>query len=158
MRCTYTETEVVIPDAAWLDYLAGDICAFSVDDTGAVMRPPAWFKKRPVNTPAYEGLPMRVVCELGSVVTAPLAKVLQPKATLRLKLTLHMLVFLSEELRCTSEILVDDLGLVMADDAPSDDDEPEPTAPPPLPSKRAQRSREACASALDSDYSSDDDL
>ena len=23
MRCTYTETEVVIPDAAWLDYLAG---------------------------------------------------------------------------------------------------------------------------------------
>jgi hypothetical protein len=42
MRCTYTETEVVIPDAAWLDYLAGDICAFSVDDTGAVMRPPAY--------------------------------------------------------------------------------------------------------------------
>ena len=158
MRCTYTETEVAIPDAAWLDYLAGDICALSVDDAGAVMRPPAWFKKRPVNTPAYEGLPVRVVCELGGVVTAPLAKVPQPRATLRLKLTPHMLVFLGEEPRRTSEISVDDLGLVMADDAPSDDDDPEPAAPPPPPSKRARRSREARASTPDSDYSSDDDL
>ena len=101
---------------------------------------------------------MRVICELGGVVTAPLAKVPQPRATLRLKLTPHMLVFLGEEPRRTSEISVEDLGLVMADDAPSDDDDPEPAAPPPPPSKRARRSREARASTPDSDYSSDDDL
>jgi hypothetical protein len=87
-----------------------------------------------------------------------MAKVPQPRATLRLKLTPHMLVFLGEEPRRTSEISVDDLGLVMADNAPSDDDDPEPAAPPPPPSKRARRSREARASTPDSDYSSDDDL
>eukprot|EP01047_Picozoa_sp_COSAG01_P078642 COSAG01_NODE_14610_length_1432_cov_3.937734_1_plen_140_part_00 len=48
--------------------VAGDMCAYSLDDAGQVVRPPSWFHKRPVNIAAYEVLPVRVTynCGLGS--------------------------------------------------------------------------------------------
>jgi hypothetical protein len=71
MRCTFGEYDVDVADAAWLDYDATSIWVHSVNDEGRVLRPPSWFKKRPVNTPAYEGLPvstMRACRSIGRLV------------------------------------------------------------------------------------------
>ena len=62
MRCTFGEYDVDVADAAWLDYDATSIWVHSVNDEDRVLRPPSWFKKRPVNTPEYEGLPVSAVC------------------------------------------------------------------------------------------------
>ena len=58
MRCTFGEYDVDVADAVWLDYDATNIWVHSINDEGKVLRPPTWFKKRPVNSPAYEGLPV----------------------------------------------------------------------------------------------------
>jgi hypothetical protein len=41
-------------------------------DTSKVLRKPEWFASQPIDAAGYEGLPVKVLCEVTLRVTAPL--------------------------------------------------------------------------------------
>jgi hypothetical protein len=138
-KCDFTDLSGEFTDLVWFNRLDhASLFIYSVNpDTGKVLRKPEWFASRPIDAAGYDGLPVKVLCEVTLRVTAPLVEHPQPKATVKLMLKPHQFVLQGQDPRRDSDTSVFSMGLEMDDDAPAtDDDEPSgggaATPPPPL--------------------------
>jgi hypothetical protein len=73
-KCDFTDLFGEFTDLVWfnrLDHVS--LFIYSVNpDTSKVLRKPEWFASQPIDAAGYEGLPVKVLCEVTLRVTAPL--------------------------------------------------------------------------------------
>ena len=130
---------------------------------GAVLsshvRRPEYFEERPLNTSVFEGLSVRILCDITAKVSVPLSDVRTTKATVKLKHVPYIVVLLGEAPRRVSGTSIQALGLRMSDDAPGDDDDDDPIFGQSRSIERAaeRRTTASCTSSSDEESDEDDD-
>lgn len=122
--CKYASLLGNTDDVIWCNKIdSSAMYIYSVNPTnGKVRRLPEWFDSKPLDA-SYEGLPMKLLCEVTLRVAAPLSEQPTSKATVKLVFKPLQMILQGVDPRPTLNTTIDALGLEMDDDAPGSDDD-----------------------------------